>query len=51
MGLIHDVGKVILLRAFAEIPHEKRLDFATVMTAIQEAHQSIGNMRLVFSLQ
>jgi len=44
MGLIHDVGKVILLRAFAEIPQEKSIDFATAMTAIQEAHQSIGNM-------
>jgi HD-GYP domain-containing protein (c-di-GMP phosphodiesterase class II) len=46
MGLIHDVGKVILLRAFAEIPQEKGFDFASVMTAIQEAHQSIGNMLL-----
>jgi len=46
MGLTHDVGKVILLRAFAEIPQEKSLDFATVMTAIQEGHQSIGNMLL-----
>jgi len=46
MGLIHDVGKVILLRAFAEIPQEKSIDFATIMTAIQEAHQSIGNMLL-----
>jgi HD-GYP domain-containing protein (c-di-GMP phosphodiesterase class II) len=44
MGLTHDVGKVILLRAFAEIPQEKSLDFTTVMTAIQEAHQSIGNI-------
>jgi HD-GYP domain-containing protein (c-di-GMP phosphodiesterase class II) len=46
MGLTHDVGKVILLRAFAEIPQEKSIDFATVMTAIQEAHQSIGNILL-----
>ena len=46
MGLIHDVGKVILLRAFAEIPQEKGFDFETVMTAIQEAHQSIGIMLL-----
>jgi HD-GYP domain-containing protein (c-di-GMP phosphodiesterase class II) len=44
MGLVHDVGKVILLRAFAETPQEKSVDFATVMAAIQEAHQSIGNM-------
>ncbi|MBI5580150.1 MAG: HDOD domain-containing protein [Deltaproteobacteria bacterium] len=46
MGLTHDVGKVILLRAFAEIPQEKSLDFTTVMTAIQEAHQSIGSILL-----
>jgi len=46
MGLVHDVGKVLLLRAFAELPQEKSFDFATVMTAIQEAHQSIGNILL-----
>jgi HD-GYP domain-containing protein (c-di-GMP phosphodiesterase class II) len=46
MGLIHDVGKVVLLRAFAEISQEKGFDFTTIMAAIQEAHQSIGNILL-----
>ena len=44
MGLTHDVGKVILLRAFAD--PQKSLDFATVMTAIQEGHRTVGNMLL-----
>jgi HD-like signal output (HDOD) protein len=46
MGLTHDVGKVILLRAFAEIPQEQRLKTEVILAAIQEAHQSIGSMLL-----
>jgi HD-GYP domain-containing protein (c-di-GMP phosphodiesterase class II) len=46
MGLTHDVGKVILLRAFAEIPQEQKLKTEVILTAIQEAHQSIGSMLL-----
>jgi HD-GYP domain-containing protein (c-di-GMP phosphodiesterase class II) len=46
MGLIHDVGKVILLRAFAEIPQEQRLKTEVILAAVQEAHQSIGSMLL-----
>ena len=46
MGLTHDVGKVILLRAFAEIPLEKKLKTEVILAAIQEAHQSIGSMLL-----
>lgn len=42
MGLTHDVGKVILLRAFAEIPQDKNLNADAIMSAIQDAHQSIG---------
>lgn len=42
MGLIHDVGKVILLRAFAEIPQDKCLNTDVLLSAIQDAHQSIG---------
>lgn len=44
MGLIHDVGKVILLRAFADIPQDKSLNPDVVLSAIQDAHQSIGVM-------
>jgi len=42
MGLTHDVGKVILLRAFADIPQEKSLDVDVIVSAIQDAHQSTG---------
>jgi putative nucleotidyltransferase with HDIG domain len=46
MGLTHDVGKVILLRAFAEIPQEQKLRTEVLLATIQEAHQSIGGMLL-----
>ncbi len=46
MGLTHDVGKVVLLRAFAEIPQEEKLKAEAIMPAIQEAHQSVGSMLL-----
>jgi HD-like signal output (HDOD) protein len=42
LGLTHDVGKVVLLRAFAEIPQEKSLNAEVIVAAIQDAHQSIG---------
>jgi len=42
MGLTHDVGKVILLRAFAEIPQGKSLNYDMIVSAIQDTHQSIG---------
>lgn len=46
MGLTHDVGKVVLLRAFAETAQEEKLRPEAIMPAIQEAHQSVGNMLL-----
>ena len=46
MGLTHDVGKSVLLRAFAEIPQEQKLKTGVIMAAIQEAHQSVGSMLL-----
>jgi HD-GYP domain-containing protein (c-di-GMP phosphodiesterase class II) len=46
MGLTHDVGKVVLLRAFAEIPQEEKLKPEALLPTIQEAHQSVGNMLL-----
>jgi HD-GYP domain-containing protein (c-di-GMP phosphodiesterase class II) len=42
LGLTHDVGKVILLRAFAEIQDDKSLNTDAIISAIQDAHQSIG---------
>jgi HD-GYP domain-containing protein (c-di-GMP phosphodiesterase class II) len=44
MGLTHDVGKVILLRAFADVPQGGTLSFETIVSAIQEAHQPVGVM-------
>jgi putative nucleotidyltransferase with HDIG domain len=46
MGLTHDVGKVVLLRAFAEIPQEEKLKTEALLPTIQEAHQSVGTMLL-----
>ncbi|HTY93670.1 MAG TPA: HDOD domain-containing protein, partial [Steroidobacteraceae bacterium] len=46
MGLTHDIGKVVLLRAFAEVPQERNLPTDAVMAAVQDAHQSIGNLLL-----
>jgi HD-like signal output (HDOD) protein len=44
MGLTHDIGKVVLLRAFSEAQKESSLNSEDILAAIQEAHQSIGNM-------
>jgi HD-like signal output (HDOD) protein len=46
MGLTHDIGKVVLLRAFAEIPQEEKLKTEALLPTIQDAHQSVGNMLL-----
>jgi HD-GYP domain-containing protein (c-di-GMP phosphodiesterase class II) len=42
MGLIHDVGKVILLRAFADTSSETKISSDVLIAAIQEAHQGVG---------
>ena len=44
MGLTHDIGKVVLLRAFSEVQQESNLRTEDILAAIQEAHQSIGNV-------
>jgi HD-GYP domain-containing protein (c-di-GMP phosphodiesterase class II) len=44
MGLIHDVGKVVLLRAFADLPQAKGLNYDMIVSATQDAHQPIGVM-------
>jgi HD-like signal output (HDOD) protein len=46
MGLTHDVGKVVLLRAFGEMPQEQDVNSEVVMAAIQDAHQSTGSLLL-----
>jgi HD-GYP domain-containing protein (c-di-GMP phosphodiesterase class II) len=46
MGLTHDVGKVVLLRAFAETPSGNHPNIDAILAAIQEAHKPIGIMLL-----
>lgn len=43
MGLVHDIGKVLLLKAFSDM-HSKdnTLDIGEIMAAIHEAHTSFG---------
>jgi putative nucleotidyltransferase with HDIG domain len=46
MGLTHDIGKAVLLRAFCEQRLEKNLDAAAVVAAIQELHLKVGEIIL-----
>jgi HD-GYP domain-containing protein (c-di-GMP phosphodiesterase class II) len=43
MGLVHDIGKVLLLKTFSDL-HAKNesLDLGEIMAAINEAHTSFG---------
>jgi len=42
IGLTHDIGKAILLGAFAQISDRKKLDLDAVLTSMQQAHVSVG---------
>ena len=46
MGLTHDIGKIILLKAFSEVSKSKSLSFDAVNANIQEAHIGLGSMLL-----
>jgi putative nucleotidyltransferase with HDIG domain len=46
MGLTHDIGKILLLKAFAEVSKEKNLNMNAVAANIQEAHISLGSLLL-----
>ncbi|CAB1071870.1 hypothetical protein D1AOALGA4SA_1365 [Olavius algarvensis Delta 1 endosymbiont] len=46
MGLTHDIGKIMLLKAFTEISVEKDLNMKAVTINLQEAHLSLGNLLL-----
>jgi len=46
MGLTHDIGKILLLKAFTEISNEKDLNMKAVTINLQEAHLSLGNLLL-----
>ena len=44
LGLTHDIGKVLLLKAFTEVSKQKRLNMVAIQANIQEAHISLGNL-------
>jgi len=46
MGLTHDIGKILLLKAFSEVSKEKDLNMKAVTINLQEAHLSLGNLLL-----
>jgi len=46
MGLTHDIGKILLLKAFTDISKEKDLNMNAVTANIQEAHLSLGGILL-----
>jgi len=46
MGLTHDIGKILLLKAFSEVSKEKDLNMNAVTANIQEAHLSLGSLLL-----
>ena len=44
LGLTHDIGKVLLLKAFTEVSKQKRMNMVAIQANIQEAHISLGNL-------
>lgn len=46
MGLTHDIGKVLLLKAFSDVSREKQLNMSAVIANLQEAHLSLGSLLL-----
>jgi putative nucleotidyltransferase with HDIG domain len=42
MGLIHDIGKTLLLRSFSDVSQSEALDIDLLKANIQEAHLSLG---------
>jgi len=46
MGLVHDIGKSLLLKAFTEVPLAKKITFDLVQANVQQGHLSIGGVLL-----
>jgi HD-like signal output (HDOD) protein len=44
MGLTHDIGKILLLKAFTGVSKQKRLSMDAIQANIQEAHISLGSL-------
>ena len=46
MGLTHDIGKILLLKAFSEVSKGKSLSVDAIVANMQEAHIGLGSMLL-----
>ena len=46
MGLTHDIGKTLLLKAFSEVSKGRSLNLDAIEANIQEAHIGLGSMLL-----
>ena len=46
LGLVHDIGKALLLQAFTQISPSKKIDMDVVAASINEAHLRIGGALL-----
>jgi putative nucleotidyltransferase with HDIG domain len=46
MGLVHDIGKSLLLKAFSGVSKSKNLNFDVIQANIQQGHLSIGGVLL-----
>jgi putative nucleotidyltransferase with HDIG domain len=46
MGLTHDIGKILLLKAFADVSVNKQLNMDAIIAIIQEAHIRLGSLLL-----
>jgi HD-GYP domain-containing protein (c-di-GMP phosphodiesterase class II) len=46
MGLTHDIGKILLLKAFTEASKDRKLNMTAITVLIQEAHLSLGSLLL-----
>jgi HD-GYP domain-containing protein (c-di-GMP phosphodiesterase class II) len=46
MGLTHDIGKILLLKAFSEVSRGKSLSLEAIEANLQEAHIGLGSMLL-----
>jgi HD-like signal output (HDOD) protein len=46
MGLTHDIGKILLLKAFSDASKAHTLDIEAIEANIQEAHIGLGSMLL-----
>ena len=46
LGLVHDIGKSLLLKAFTDISEIKNINFDVIQANIQQGHQSVGGVLL-----